>query len=65
MQRFDNAPRVAAQFSLAFVSIEIRFAPAKRPPLPTRAEQVAARADLHRTLDSERHRAETRLLQRG
>ena len=65
MQRFDHPPRVAAQFSLAFVSIEIRFAPAPRRPLISRAEQVAARADLAHTLDSERSRAEARLLQRG
>jgi hypothetical protein len=47
------------------VSIEIRFAPPPRPPLVSRAEQIAARADLARTLDGERHRAEARLLQRG
>jgi hypothetical protein len=65
MQRFENAPRVAAQFSLAFVSIEIRFAPTKRQPAPSRAEQIAVRADLAHTLDGERRRAEARLLQRG
>jgi hypothetical protein len=65
MQRFGNAPRVAAHFSLAFVSIEIRFAPPPRPAVVSRAEQIAARADLARTLDGERRRAEARLLQRG
>lgn len=65
MQRFENAPRVAAQFSLAFVSIEIRFAPSRQGPTPSRAEQIAARDALARTLDSERCRAETRWLQRG
>jgi hypothetical protein len=65
MQRFDHPPRLAAQFSLAFVSIEIRFAPASRRPPISRAEQVAARAELAHTLDCERHRAEARLLQRG
>jgi hypothetical protein len=65
MQRFENAPRVAAQFSLAFVSIEIRLAPARRRPAVSRAEQVAARTNLAHTLDGERCRAEARLLQRG
>ncbi len=65
MQRFDSANRVAAHFSLAFVSIEIRFTPAVRGSGPARAEQVAARADLARTLDSERSQAEARLIQRG
>lgn len=65
MQRIDSASRVTAHFSLAFVSIEIRFIPAVRGPVPARAEQAAARADLARTLDSERRQAEARLIQRG
>jgi hypothetical protein len=65
MQRFGNASRPAAHFSLAFVSIEIRFAPPPRLPVISRAEQIAARADLAHTLDCERRRAEARLLQRG
>jgi hypothetical protein len=65
MQRIGSAPRVAAQFSLAFISIEIRLG-TPRPVRPeVRAEQAAARATVGRALDAERRRAEARWLLRG
>jgi hypothetical protein len=65
MQRIGSAPRMTAQFSLAFISIEIRLGAARPPRHESRAEQVAARAALERTLDAERCRAEARWLLRG
>ena len=65
MQRLGGSSRVAAQFSLPFVSIEIRWAPARQRPAAPEAEQAAARADLARALDRDRVRAERRLMLRG
>jgi hypothetical protein len=65
MQRLGHSPRVAAHFSLAFISIEIRLAPVRQPVTASSAERARARAELARTLAQERHRAETRLLHHG
>ena len=62
MQRITSTPRIAAQFSLAFISIEIRLAPARRPQPGSAAERVHARAALDRMIEAERRQAQTRLL---
>ena len=65
MQRITSTPRIAAQFSLAFISVEIRLAPTRRPRPESAAERAHARATLDRVIQAERRQAQTRLLLRG
>jgi hypothetical protein len=64
MQRITSTPRIA-QFSLAFISVEIRLAPARRPRPESAAERAHRRATLDRTIEAERRQAQSRLLLRG
>ena len=65
MYRITSSPRVAAHFSLAFISVEIRLTSVPPTRAAVVAERTQARADLARTLDRERAQAQTRLLLRG
>ena len=65
MQRITSTPRIAAQFSLAFISIEIRLAPARRPRPESAAERAHARAALERVVEAGRREAQTRLMLHG
>jgi hypothetical protein len=65
MQRITSTPRIAAQFSLAFISVEIRLMPARRPRPESAAERAHARSRLDRAIQAERRQAQTRLLLHG